>query len=206
MLTIGARGRLEGVEYEVIGFLQRADSESAWSEYLLFNPWHGFEWLVTFNGHWTFVHRCPEIPDLSDARISYAGRQFSLYAKDEAKVTGVLGEFYWKVRRGDRALVTDYIDPPAALSKESYPDLQEFTWSLAEYIDPAVVAAAFNIKGLPKPAGIYLNQPNPYVVRWQGVRILALVFLVVFTVIQLLTAAHATAESGLRCGLGFPAR
>jgi hypothetical protein len=95
------------------------------------------------------------------------------------------------VRRGEKAVLTDYIDPPFVLSKESYPDLQEFTWSLGEYIDPAVVAAAFNVKDLPKATGLYLNQPNPYVVRWKGVRGLALLFLVLFTGIQFMTAGHA---------------
>jgi hypothetical protein len=179
------------VDYEVIGFLQRADSESTWSEYLLFNPWHGFEWLVTANGHWSFVHRCPEIADLSSPTIQYAGRQFILYARDKATVTAVLGEFYWKIRLGEKAVLTDYIDPPAVLSKESYPDLQEFTWSMGEYIDPAIVAAAFNVKDIPKPSGLYLNQPNPYIVRWKGVRIIALLAVVIFTAIQIITASHA---------------
>jgi hypothetical protein len=191
VLPIGARGKLGGVDYEVIGFLQRADSESTWSEFLLFNPWHGFEWLVTSNGHWSFVHRCPEIADLSGPKIKYAGRHFILYARDKATVTAVLGEFYWKVRVGEKAVLTDYIDPPAVLSKEVYPDLQEFTWSMGEYIDPAVVGTAFNVKDLPKPSGLYLNQPNPYIERWKGVRVIALLAVIAFTAIQIMTASHA---------------
>jgi len=188
LLAIGTRGSLERVEYEVIGFLQRADSESTWSEYLLFNPWHGFEWLVNYNGHWSFVHRCPEIGDHSGRRVQYAGRQFVLYAKDEAEVTAVLGEFYWKVRRGERAEMADYIDPPGVLSKETYPDLQEFTWSLGEYVDSSVIATAFGVKGLPKAEGIYLNQPNPYAVHWKELRKVVLLFFVLFTFIQCTTS------------------
>jgi Domain of unknown function (DUF4178) len=195
VLPIGARGNLEGVDYEVIGLMQRADNYSAWSEYLLFNPWQGFEWLVTYQGHWSFVHRQPEIADLSGPKINYAGRRFTLYAREEAKVTAVLGEFYWKVKRGERALLTDYIDPPAILSKETYPDLQEFTWSLGKYLDAAAVGVAFKIKDLPKPAGIYLNQPNPYWERIKTIRGRVFLFFVLFSAIQFITASHSQSKT-----------
>ena len=194
-IEIGKRGTLEGIEYEVIGFLNRADSESTWSEYLLFNPWHGFEWLVTYNGHWSFVHRRPEIGDFSGPRVAHGGHNFFRYADGEAFVQNVLGEFYWKVRRGERAITTDYIHPPLVLTKETYPELQEFTWSLGEYVEPTVIAAAFGLKDLPKPEGMYLNQPNPYATRWRGIRWTAILFFVMFTVIQVMTSARSSRKA-----------
>ena len=203
LLPIGARGSLEGTEYEVIGLMQRSDTESNWSEYLLFNPWRGFEWLVTYNGHWSFVHRQPAFGDLAGPRIDYDGRKFFRYARGEAKVTAVLGEFYWKVKRGERAMLTDYVAPPAILSKESYPELQEYTWSLGSYIDFKAVASAFNVKNLPKPAGIYLNQPNPYAVKWREVRWLAMLFIAVFTVVQVVTSSHARRKVAYNAELAY---
>ena len=63
LLPIGQRGKLFETDYEIIGFLQRADQWSSWSEYLLFNPWKGFRWLVSYHGHWSFVTRLPSMED-----------------------------------------------------------------------------------------------------------------------------------------------
>ena len=203
LLPIGARGNLEGVDYEVIGLMQRADSESGWSEYLLFNPWLGFEWLVTYNGHWSFVHRRPDFSDLTDPRIDYGGRRFTRYAQAAAMVTAVLGEFYWKVKRGEKAVLTDYVDPPAILSREYYPDLKECAWSSGEYIDSKVVAAAFNVKDLPKPVGLYLNQPNPYVAKSKSIAWRAMLFIVIFTAIQIVTSTHSARKQAYAADLVF---
>ena len=124
LLPFGQRGKLFGTDYEVIGFVARADKWSQWSEYLLFNPWRGFRWLVSYRGHWSFVTRLPSMPDQSGKRISADGRTYKLYAEEEAKVSGVLGEFYWKVRRDENAMVSDYIAPPNILSREFYPAVQ----------------------------------------------------------------------------------
>ncbi len=62
LIPIGKRGTFRGKEYEVIGFVVRRDNFASWSEYLLFNPWRGFDWLVTYNGHWSFVERLLETP------------------------------------------------------------------------------------------------------------------------------------------------
>ncbi len=170
LIPIGSRGKLFGMELEMIGVMTRRDEGASWMEYLLFNPWTGFRWLVFYAGHWTFVEQMPALPDAAGDTVSAQGRTYRLYAKETARVTGVLGEFYWKVRRGEETACADYIAPPFILSKESYPELHEFTWSTGEYVEPAVIAEAFALKDLPKPDGIYLNQPNKFKQRWKGVR------------------------------------
>ncbi len=170
VLPIGRRGTLRGTQWEVIGLCVRKDQWANWSEYLLFNPWAGFRWLVTFNGHWSFVTRMPQISDLSGAAITMDGRDYKLYASGNAQVTGVLGEFYWKVRRGEHAMLNDFIAPPFILSKEFYKDLKEFTWSHGEYIPHTEVAEAFEIEDIAVPSGIYLNQPNPCAQKWETVK------------------------------------
>lgn len=58
-LPIGARGTLKGETLEVIGRQVRAVRYSGvvyrWDEYLLWNPYKGFRWLVESNGHWTLL-------------------------------------------------------------------------------------------------------------------------------------------------------
>jgi hypothetical protein len=171
VLPIGQRGKLLGVEYDVIGMMARTDQDSKWSEFLIFNPWQGFRWLVTFEGHWSFVDRVPTISDLKSNAIEWQGRDYKLYARSTASVTGVLGEFYWKVRRGEQADTTDYIAPPYILSKEVYPGLNEFAWSHGVYVEAKVVGEAFAVKDLPSGHGVYLNAPNPFAVRWKEIRL-----------------------------------
>ncbi|MEA3208323.1 MAG: hypothetical protein QOE70_1380 [Chthoniobacter sp.] len=189
LLPIGVRGQLQDVDWEVIGLVRRADKYSSWQEYLLFNPWRGFRWLVTYKGHWSWVQRVPDIGDLSGQRIRLDGRDFRLFAKGEARVKDVLGEFYWKVKRGEVAELEDYIRPPEVLSKETYPGLKEFTWSLGEYLEHTAVAGAFGIKEMPVPAGPYLNEPNPFANKTGPVWGRALLFIAILFVIQLIFAA-----------------
>ena len=170
ILPIGQRGKLLGVDREVIGFVSRTEDSATWFEYLLFNPWLGFQWLVSFEGHWTVVDRLTSAPEESGNTVQFAGRDYKLFAKGTATVGGVLGEFYWKVQRGEQAMVADYIAPPDIISGETYPGLTEVTWSHGTYVTPQVVEEAFAVKDLPKPEGVYLNQPNPFIKKWREIR------------------------------------
>jgi hypothetical protein len=94
-LPLGLRGKFNGLPFEVVGLLQRSDGASDWDEYLLFNPWHGFLWLVTYQGHWSLVYRLLNPPESSFAKTAvYQGRRYSLFAEGESRVKAVLGEFY----------------------------------------------------------------------------------------------------------------
>jgi predicted RNA-binding Zn-ribbon protein involved in translation (DUF1610 family) len=170
ILPIGQRGKLLGIDCDVIGFLSRTEDSTTWFEYLLFNPWLGFRWLVSFQGHWTIVDRLTAAADETANSIGFEGRSYKIFARGTATVGGVLGEFYWKVRRGEKAEIADFIAPPDIISAESYPGLAEVTWSHGTYITPAVVEEAFAIKDLPKPEGVYLNEPNPFRKKWQEIR------------------------------------
>ena len=189
-LPIGQRGKLFGTEYEVIGFVRREDKTSSWAEYLLFNPWQGFRWLVSYQGHWSFIERLPAMPDTMARMIECEGRDYRFYAKGKASVTGVLGEFYWKVRRGESADVYDYIAPPYILSKEVYSELHEFTWSRGEYVEARVIGEAFGIKNIPYGIGLYLNQPDPFEVHWKEIRWPAAAALLCLIFLQFYFAQH----------------
>jgi hypothetical protein len=170
LLPIGQRGKLLGVDCEVIGFVSRTEDSVTWFEYLLFNPWLGFRWLVNFQGHWTMVDRLTSIPVEIANKVYFAGRTYKLFAKGTAAVGGVLGEFYWKVQRGEQAVVADYVAPPEIISGETYPGLAEVTWSHGKYIMPKVVEEAFGVTNLPSPEGVYLNEPNPFAKKWREIR------------------------------------
>ncbi len=162
-LPLGSRGTLFGNEWEVIGYMERGDSSGsyAWREYLLFNPWQGFRFLVESDGHWTFVEVLRRSISTSFQTIFFNRQSFRLFATTNAQVIYVMGEFYWRVKAGDRSYLADYVAPPATLSLERTRD--EINWSYGQYVASAEVQQAFKITdGWPRPHGIAPSQPNKY--------------------------------------------
>ena len=183
-LPIGSRGILKGEMWEVIGFMRRKDKWCSWEEYLLFNPWLGFRFLVSFRGHWSLVQILPG----HYTNSVWNGESFKLFAREEVTTTDVLGEFYWRVKNGERATVSDHIAPPLVLSCEVMPGLNEVTWSGGEYIDHLEVQQAFLRDGskLSPPAGPYLNEPNPHQQKWREVRGTFFLMLIGYCMVQFL--------------------
>ncbi|HEY5892609.1 MAG TPA: DUF4178 domain-containing protein [Chthoniobacterales bacterium] len=188
-IPIGRRGTFRGTEYEVIGFVRRKDSYSTWSEYLLFNPWRGFDWLVTWGGHWSFVERMLQPPNEQGNAVSDGSRSFRLFARYEAAVSSALGEFYWQTSTSERTHVADYIAPPYVISKETYPDLAEVTWSRGEYVSGKEIERSFGLEDLQEPSGVYLNQPNPYRQKWSTLRLPLIAAIILLVALQLFFAA-----------------
>src|SRR5580704_236885 len=139
LLPLGQKGTLFGNTYEVVGFMQRCDETGyyRWHEYLLFNPFQGYRWLVMYQGHWNFYTMVKDRPTVEGQTATYQGKDFDLYLQGAAVVRYVLGEFYWRVKVGDSVRVSDYICPPQILSSEA--DGSEIVWSLGQYIEPDVV-------------------------------------------------------------------
>lgn len=163
IIPLGVRGKLRGETWEVIGFLRKADGSGAyqWDEYLLFNPFKGFRWLVQSNGHWSFVTMTKQQPKAVAKGAVYLGKRYTLFLKGQAKILYVEGEFYWKVLFGTVSEVADYIRPPEMLSREEQKD--EVTWSLGEYVEMAHVREGFKTPNVfPAPQGVAPNQPSPF--------------------------------------------
>lgn len=160
-LPLGARGHLFGADWEVIGYTERGDLDDtfSWSEYLLFNPWQGFRFLVASDGHWTFVKMLrQEIEEVNSPE--YDGKTYKLFSRDNIKVKYVLGEFYWRTKVGEKASVEDYVAPPYILSRED--SGQDVIWSQGTYVRPQIIQDAFGIKEKwTPPVGIAPNQPSP---------------------------------------------
>ncbi len=177
-------------------------STAVGSSTLLFNPWYGFVWLVTYNGHWTFVRRLVQRIEVNEghlfkrvAHAEFAGESYRIFAASQVSTDYVLGEFYWKVSVGMPAHVTDFVHPPRILSREAYPQLGEETWSQGEYVEAGVIQQAFNLEEpLPKPAGIYLNQPNPYAEKWKQLKWIVPLMVLLLLAVQLVSAGRAANE------------
>lgn len=169
LLPLGTRGRLAGEAVEVIGFLVRrctvAGANYDWREYLLAAPEGRYRWLTEYDGHWNLADPISDLP-IQGSELRYRGEVYRHFQSAEAvEVIQVAGEFTWRVRCGEQSQVSDYVAPPLMLSREQ--TANELTWTVAEYLVPEMVKAAFNLPAdLPEPQGIYANQPNP----WQGER------------------------------------
>ena len=200
IIPIGQRGRFDGVDYACIGFVRRKDAEGySWQEYLLFNPFAGFRWLVAYDGHWSWITLLQEEPRIVDSLPVHDGQGYRLFTSGSATVTEVWGEFYWAVRLGERTLLSDYIAPPNILSSEQYPELTEVTWSQGHYLEPEVVFSAFGLTGPPRErAGTYLNQPNPHAEKGRTLRWLLPVFGILWLLISLISAGTKANESAFR--------
>jgi hypothetical protein len=165
LIPLGERGKLHGVLWEVIGFMERRDANSPfyWEEYLLFNPYHGYRWLTQSNGHWNYVVMSKQKPKIAGSggtySINYMGKHYQLFFKGQAEVVYVIGEFYWRVKVGDRVSVKDFICPPEILSQEK--DDGEEVWSIGEYTEPEQIRKAFKVtRNFPPKVGIAPNQPS----------------------------------------------
>jgi hypothetical protein len=165
LIPLGSEGELLGERRIVVGFMQRhvvvEGDHYSFREYLLHGA-KGYSWLVEDSGHWLHVAPIASSAVRDDgAHARYQGRRYRRFAAGRPEVDFVVGEFYWKVARGDRSETVDYIAPPRLLSVERTE--REVSWSEGEYVLPAIVQRAFDVKQrLPTPSGVAPAQPNPH--------------------------------------------
>lgn len=161
-IPLGAKGKLDSIEWELIGHVRRASSGGfSWSEYLLFNPTEGYAWLSESDGHWSFLRNAGKPYKVIGLSAYYNGAEHEHFAHYTSEVQHVLGEFYWRIRAGDKADVDDYIAPPQIASREK--TAREVSWTAGRYLPVEELTRAFNIRTpMPVARGIAPNQPSPH--------------------------------------------
>lgn len=189
LLTLGNKGILAGYRWEIVGYLEKTDGSGVyrWDEYLLYNPYQGFRFLVQSQGHWSLfkVLKRSFANQTLTGELKFDGRKYERFHRGLTKVSYVKGEFYWRVRKGEESVVTDYISPPYTLSVDQTDD--EINIALGEYIEPKKIEQAFVLSSaLPKPLGVGNNQPGPYTTEHVGrVWFTAIAAFVLATIVQM---------------------
>lgn len=162
LIPLGTRGVLKGVTWEVVGYLERDDGEVGWSEYLLFNPYQGYAFLLDDGRRFSLGFLLDRIPDYSWGEMALDGKGYKRFGTDYGTwVRFVVGEFYWRVAVGEHVVVADYTRPGSMISCEEYES--ERTWSRLDLLDWNEAEKAFGTpkrdrsRGTPSP-----HEPSPY--------------------------------------------
>lgn len=127
-LELGAEGKLGNQKLTIIGVMRRRDDEGyEWTEYLLYGPRAGFQWLVESDGEWSKAVVLDDWPQLQETGAKLGSVRYDKLDEYDATVTFAVGAFNWRVQAGDVTHVVEYERGNATLAAES--TAQELTWS-----------------------------------------------------------------------------
>ncbi|UUL81858.1 DUF4178 domain-containing protein [Sphingomonas qomolangmaensis] len=193
-IPLGTRGTLRGVEWEAIGYLARSErGQYGWEEYLLFNPYHGYRWLIANRGGWSFGELLTVVPG-HEGGITLDGKRYKpFFADGTAQVDYVVGEFYWRVKRGETVRTDDWVRPGFMLSREA--DDREVSWSLSELLDPKEMKA-FGVTANPSPSPPLPHQPSPHVGWLKQGLVVALLAIAVLLGVAIFSGGGGTVFTG----------
>lgn len=153
LIALGSTGELQGATWQVVGFQHRMgvdpsdpDEHFGWEEYLLYNQQRGFIFLVDSTEGWSLVKPATGAPVLGDngRSATYLGTRYQLKESYSAETSYALGEFYWRVSRGQKTSNRDFASGANLLSLEQSAD--EVTWSVGSKIDSDKVVKAFQLE------------------------------------------------------------
>ena len=162
-IALGTRGVLKGKTWEVVGYQERDDTEVSWAEYLLFNPYEGYAFLVDDGRRFSMGRLLDKLPTSNwGLGLQADGQSFTGFGDSYwVRTTFVVGEFYWRARVGERAQETDYVTPGTMLACEDYDG--ERTWTRLDMLGWGEAEAAFGIanrsRNYDRPAP---HEPSPF--------------------------------------------
>jgi hypothetical protein len=178
VLPLYQRGSLDvdgsgPADWEIIGLTWREIVKEGitypWQEFLLFNPYLGFRWLIfsMSDGVWSVGGVLPGAAKMIAnvwPSVEYKGEGYKHHTSGAARTTYVEGEFPWTVKAGDVVSTHDYVCPPKLISIEMQRTERgaDLVFTQMRPIPAAEVWAAFRMQGdPPHEGGIHPAAPNP---------------------------------------------
>ncbi len=174
--------------WQVVGYAERAevgeDEPSSWREYLLYHREEGFAFLVDAEDGWSWTAPLTGVPTTAGQNVRYQGALYRKLYDYSGRVTYVLGEFYWQLKRDELTRNTDYQGEGAAKNKRLNCERTEgeVVWSGGESLSSDVVLKAFRLS--PTQSAAFQRDATP--TSGNGASLLAKVFFWVFLVAVLL--------------------
>lgn len=162
ILPLGIKANMEKGTYILTGIATKHIPvyKIQWTEYLFFNPIHGYLSLSENSGHWMLMEVIRDYPrELGDIETSVVFRNelYHLINRDQVQTKYAVGEFPSKVHSPIKA--DEFIRPPWMLAREKQEDCHE--WYLGKYMEPKDVQALFKDNVLlPQRVGIGAAQPS----------------------------------------------
>jgi hypothetical protein len=138
------------------------DGAYPWEEYLLFNPYHGYRWLISDGSSWSLGETLTATPSyITYDTLGAEGQQFRrFFAEREARVDRVLGEFYWRVAVGERVVTSEWATSNFMLSREA--NEKEVSWSVSRLLGAKEIGEAFGVRADRNPWPPPPHMPSPH--------------------------------------------
>ena len=198
-----ALGERDGaLPWQVVGYAERCEvdveageEEAAWREYLLYHREEGFAFLVDAEDGWSWSRPITGVPKVRGDQATWQGTSYDKLYSYTGAVTWVLGEFYWRLERGERTFNTDFAAGAKRLNREQVG--QEVTWSAGGALDAAVVAKAFGLSQAEAEA--MRRDVTPVLAQQAGARRKLMTGVLVLLAIGVLVSMLSECSSGSDC-------
>ena len=163
LIPLGSTGRLAltrgmVLPWQVVGYVERCEvvdagegEQSFWREYLLYHRVEGFAFLIDAQDGWSWSAPVTGVPQAVGDSVRFDAALYRKLYDYTGKVTYVLGEFYWQLKRDQRTFNTDYKGTGAAAAKRLNREAtgsaaeSEVVWSSGESLSADAVMKAFGL-------------------------------------------------------------
>lgn len=159
ILEVGAKGIIDGVEYEIINrLIKKFHAVYYWREYTLKSKDDKYLYLSESDGHWILLEEISESYDTSRryTTLTYKDLTYDLYENTKCAVVAAAGFFDYVVPNGNIQII-EYINPPNIVSIEKYGDTE--TTYFGRHFTTKEVKKAFGNPNLPVKSGVGAVQP-----------------------------------------------
>ena len=183
--------------WQVVGYAERCevgdDEQSFWREYLLYHREEGFAFLVDAEDGWSWTAPITGVPTPAGDNVRYQGALYRKLYDYSGRVTYVLGEFYWRLKRDELTANTDYQGTGEAKNKRLNRERTdgEIVWSGGETLTADAVLKAFRLA--PDKSAALQRDATP--TSGNAASLLAKIFFWVFLIVVLLMMFRCSDDS-----------